>query len=119
MFFYYIMKKGKLQARRGQGRPTLSGIKREARGHSRGQAAEGRIAELIGKRDAAQAGPRDAVLGSWTLTGAGTLTVSGAGAMPDFADLGDRPWDGHVGGILKVVIEDGVTSVGSNAFQRS
>lgn len=56
---------------------------------------------------------------AWTLTGAGTLTVSGAGAMPDFADLGDRPWDGHAGGILKVVIEDGVTSVGSNAFQNS
>ena len=44
--------------------PHLHVGKREARGHSRGQAAEGRVAELIGKRDAAQAGPRDAVLGS-------------------------------------------------------
>lgn len=56
---------------------------------------------------------------SWTLTKAGTLTVSGAGAMPDFDDLSDCPWGEHMDGILKVVIEDGVTSVGSNAFQNS
>ncbi len=52
----------------------------------------------------------------WNLTKAGTLTVSGKGAMPDFNSAAEQPWSGNSSQIRKVVIEDGVTSVGSGAF---
>lgn len=51
---------------------------------------------------------------AWNLTKAGTLTISGQGAMPDFESTADQPWDGSK--IRKVVIEDGVTNIGSCAF---
>ncbi len=51
---------------------------------------------------------------AWNLTKAGTLSISGQGAMPDFASAADQPWDGSQ--IRKVVIEDGITSIGSSAF---
>ncbi|WP_155808844.1 leucine-rich repeat domain-containing protein, partial [Xylanibacter brevis] len=47
----------------------------------------------------------------------GTLTVSGNGAMADYSDPSDRPWDGNSGDITSVVVESGVTSVGFNAFE--
>lgn len=56
---------------------------------------------------------------TWLLTGESpncTLTISGTGAMADYEDLSERPWDGYVGDITKVVIGDGVTSIGNNAF---
>lgn len=52
----------------------------------------------------------------WKLTKAGTLTISGNGAMPDFSELTERPWNDHLDKILKIVIEDGVTNIGNNAF---
>ena len=51
---------------------------------------------------------------SWKLTNAGTLTISGNGAMPDYSSVGDQPWSGKK--IRKVVIQNGVTSIGSCAF---
>lgn len=60
-------------------------------------------------------GTLDGGLG-WNLTKAGTLTVSGSGAMPDFAGAGERPWSSEAGQIRKIIIGDGVTSVGSCAF---
>ena len=54
---------------------------------------------------------------AWKLTKAGTLTISGNGAMPDFS--ADQPWNIYADKILKIVIENGVTSVGNNAFQGS
>ena len=53
---------------------------------------------------------------AWNLTKAGTLTISGQGAMPDFGSIGDQPWSANSDKIRKVVIENGVTSVGSSAF---
>ena len=53
---------------------------------------------------------------AWNLTKAGTLTISGQGAMPDFGSIGDQPWSTNSDKIRKVVIENGVTSVGSCAF---
>ena len=51
---------------------------------------------------------------TWTFAD-GVLTVSGSGAMEDWlAD--EQPWWEFADGIAKVVIEDGVTSVGSSAF---
>lgn len=59
----------------------------------------------------------------WTLTGAGTLTISGTGAIPDFNSAisdsqSDCPWDSYRDKILSVKIEDGVTGIGSNAFRK-
>ncbi|MDE7333588.1 MAG: leucine-rich repeat domain-containing protein, partial [Lachnospiraceae bacterium] len=53
---------------------------------------------------------------AWNLTKAGTLTISGRGAMPDFSSTTDQPWSDNSSKIRKVVIEEGVTSIGSCAF---
>lgn len=53
---------------------------------------------------------------TWKLTKAGTLTISGSGAMPDFAGVGEQPWNDKSDKIRKVVIDNGVTSIGSCAF---
>ena len=52
---------------------------------------------------------------TWTLNGDGTLTVHGEGAMDSFTP-DDVPWRDYREMITKVVIEDGVTSIGSYAF---
>ena len=62
---------------------------------------------------------------TWVLDNDGTLTISGTGEMYDFDIVGPgspitdgrhiSPWD-YRELVNKVVIEDGVTSVGSNAF---
>lgn len=46
----------------------------------------------------------------------GTLTITGSGEMPDFRLEANRPWHSYKGEITKVIIEDGVTSVGNYAF---
>ncbi|MBR6209014.1 MAG: leucine-rich repeat protein [Oscillospiraceae bacterium] len=51
----------------------------------------------------------------WELSVAGVLTITGSGAMADFAE-GEAPWAAHKEKIKKVVIEAGVTSIGSSAF---
>ncbi|MCI9445867.1 MAG: leucine-rich repeat protein [Lachnospiraceae bacterium] len=53
---------------------------------------------------------------TWNLTKAGTLSISGKGAMPEFSSTGDQPWSEKSSQIRQVVIEDGVTSIGSCAF---
>lgn len=61
---------------------------------------------------------------SWTLDGKGTLTVSGSGKMDNWIWYsepggmgGDRsPWNYLGNQVLNVVIESGVTSIGSYAF---
>ena len=55
----------------------------------------------------------------WKLTGAGTLTISGSGGMTDFGGPSDTPWKDHMDKIMSIVIEDGVTNVGSSAFSGS
>ena len=53
---------------------------------------------------------------TWNLTKAGTLTISGSGAMPDFSSVEEQPWNNNSSQIRKVVIGDGVTNIGSCAF---
>ncbi|MCQ2552317.1 MAG: S-layer homology domain-containing protein [Clostridia bacterium] len=54
---------------------------------------------------------------TWALSNENTvLTISGTGAMPDFADASEQPWRDNRNGIQSVVIESGVTSVGNHAF---
>ena len=44
-----------------------------------------------------------------------TLTISGTGAMDDYA-YGEAPWNAYAGEMTSLVIESGITSVGNNAF---
>ena len=53
---------------------------------------------------------------TWTLDDEGVLTISGTGLMMDWNSSYDRPWSNQTSDIKKVVIADGVTSIGRNAF---
>ena len=53
---------------------------------------------------------------TWTLDSDGTLTISGTGAMADYDDTDKQPWANQRSSINKVVIGDGVTSIGDYAF---
>ena len=54
---------------------------------------------------------------SWSLnTSTGKLTISGSGAMNDYAYHSHTPWYSYQSSIKTVVIKNGVTSIGSNAF---
>ena len=53
---------------------------------------------------------------TWTLDAAGTLTVSGTGAMEDYHICNDMPWYQSRDSIKAVVIENGVTTIGEYAF---
>ncbi len=44
------------------------------------------------------------------------LTISGTGDMPDYSMIQDQPWYDQTQYFNKVVIEEGVTSIGRNAF---
>ena len=45
-----------------------------------------------------------------------TLTISGDGAMADYENSDDLPWEGWEQNITKIVIENGVTRIGNKAF---
>ncbi|MBQ3008654.1 MAG: leucine-rich repeat protein, partial [Oscillospiraceae bacterium] len=51
----------------------------------------------------------------WTLMD-DLMIISGNGAMPDYEYVNDAPWYQYKGKIKRVVIEEGVTVVGQNAF---
>ena len=53
---------------------------------------------------------------TWTLDAAGTLTVSGTGAMEDYHIYNDMPWYQSRDSIKAVVVENGVTTIGEYAF---
>ena len=52
---------------------------------------------------------------NWSLNGKGILTISGKGNMKSYY-YKDRPWYKYKDNIKKVMIEDGITSISSNAF---
>ena len=52
---------------------------------------------------------------TWTLSNDGTLTISGT-SMQDYANNNNAPWYSQQDKIKKVVIENGVTSIGNWAF---
>ncbi len=54
---------------------------------------------------------------TWTLDDAGTLTISGIGAMTSWDYYSSTPWDSNRSNVEKVVIENGVTSIGEHAFR--
>ena len=53
---------------------------------------------------------------TWVLDDSGTLTISGSGAMTDYASASAAPWYSQRTAVKAIVIEDGVTSVGDRAF---
>ena len=53
----------------------------------------------------------------WTLDSDGTLTISGSGAMADYDSYYNQPWAGQRDNIKHLVVENGVTSIGNNAFR--
>lgn len=55
---------------------------------------------------------------TWTLSDEGVLTLSGTGDMPDFDSDKTRPWNDDAQNITKVVVSDGITSIGSYAFDQ-
>ncbi len=52
----------------------------------------------------------------WNLDSAGTMTISGKGAMPDYEDVSKAPWFLQRMKIKKVTISSGVTSIGDRVF---
>ena len=50
------------------------------------------------------------------LSGDLTLTVSGNGAVPDWKSPKEAPWYDGIGEIRHIVIEDGITRIGSHCF---
>ena len=54
---------------------------------------------------------------TWTLDRDGLLTVSGTGAMYDYASKEDVPWYAYREQVKKVEVQNGVTTVGQNAFR--
>lgn len=58
---------------------------------------------------------------TWALTednnGDYTLMISGTGAMTDYSAKGDAPWFWANKQIRRIVIEDGVTTIGAHTFQ--
>ena len=57
----------------------------------------------------------------WALDDAGVLTISGCGRMPDYAcgNNSVAPWHDRKGTIERLVIEDGITEIGINAFRET
>lgn len=53
---------------------------------------------------------------AWTLDSNGTLTISGDGDMKDYSK-GKTPWLDNRESIKKIIIENGVTSIGGDSFR--
>lgn len=56
---------------------------------------------------------------TWTLTEDGVLTLKGTGEIPDYANAPNfkaTPWDSYKEQIKSLIIETGITKIGSGAF---
>lgn len=47
---------------------------------------------------------------------ANVLTLSGTGAIPDYKWNDDKPWESVKDDITKIIVSDGITHIGKNAF---
>ena len=57
---------------------------------------------------------KDAVV--WKFTADGTLTISGSGAMADYASKDTVPWGNYLNQIKTGVVESGITHLGARTF---
>lgn len=48
----------------------------------------------------------------------GELIFTGSGAMADYANAADQPWASYRTNINKVIVSDGITSIGDRAFEK-
>ena len=62
-------------------------------------------------------GNNDRAAVEWTLDEAGTLTVTGSGAMPDLDDSAASPWYELREEVVRIVISEGITAVGNRSFR--
>ena len=76
------------------------------------------VGELISRAEAADVIASGSCGDSvkWTLDSDGVLTIRGSGKMHNYSDYNRVPWDSQRESIHSVVIEQGVTSIGSWAF---
>ena len=54
---------------------------------------------------------------NWNLNGNGVLTITGTGKMPDYGSS-DQPWYKYKEDIRRVIINEGITSIGNYAFYK-
>ena len=59
---------------------------------------------------------RDVVL-TWLFEENGTLSIFGAGMLPDYKDGQDRPWQEYADQVTALVVDDGITTIGEGAFK--
>ncbi len=52
----------------------------------------------------------------WRISGEHILYITGNGEMPDYNSPTDAPWHKHMAWIERIIIEDGITAIGSNSF---
>lgn len=52
----------------------------------------------------------------WTLNKSGNMSVSGSGVIPDYDDITQQPWYNYRDYIKNIVIEEGIETIGKNAF---
>lgn len=58
---------------------------------------------------------KDNVL-TWLFEENGTLSIFGAGMLPDYKEEQERPWQEYADQVTSVVIDDGITSIGARTF---
>ena len=56
---------------------------------------------------------------TWELDNKGVLTISGNGAMDDYAYGSQTPWSQYASDIKQITVQPGVTRIGSCAFGMS
>ena len=69
---------------------------------------------VVSDSDGADASDGDGVTYAFD---SGILTVSGTGAMADYASASDAPWSGYKDSAVSIVVGSGITKVGSAAFE--
>jgi len=53
---------------------------------------------------------------TWALSCEGELTITGSGAMADYADEASVPWYAHRGAVVSLSLPAGITTIGAYAF---
>ncbi len=53
---------------------------------------------------------------NWAIDASGNLTITGTGAMPDYASVEERPWHDYRALATTITVGEGITSVGRLAF---
>jgi len=73
-------------------------------------------ADTVASGNCASSSSCDSTYTNWKLDSEGVLTISGSGAMENYVYTNEVPWASYRESIKKVVIENGVTNIGSVAF---